>query len=64
LAGPVVIAATEMLSRVMQHEIDHLDGIEYVQRVNPPVQQVVYDRMRSAGIDTSLFPSFSSDTRG
>lgn len=30
----IVIEADEMLARVLQHELDHLDGIEYVQRMS------------------------------
>ncbi len=32
---PVEIEATGLLSRVLQHEIDHLDGILFVDRLSP-----------------------------
>jgi peptide deformylase len=32
---PVTIEAEDLLARVLQHEIDHLDGILFIDRVNP-----------------------------
>ena len=32
---PVEIEATGLLSRVLQHEIDHLDGILFIDRLSP-----------------------------
>ncbi len=52
----VRIAADEVLARVFQHEIDHLDGIVYVQRLIGDVQRRVYTLMEDAGIDTARLP--------
>lgn len=35
LGRPVTVRADELESRVIQHEIDHLDGILYIDRANP-----------------------------
>jgi peptide deformylase len=32
---PVALEASGMLSRALQHEIDHLDGVLFVDRVSP-----------------------------
>jgi len=32
---PVTIEATGLLSRVLQHEIDHLDGVLFIDRLSP-----------------------------
>ena len=33
--NPVRIAADELLARALQHEIDHLDGVLFLDRVSP-----------------------------
>jgi peptide deformylase len=53
----VVIAASELLARVLQHELDHLRGIEYVQHLRGAERDRVYDVLERTGIDTSLMPS-------
>jgi len=58
LDGSVVeIEADELLSRVFQHEIDHLDGIEYVQRLTGCERDRVYKVMRDAGVDVRYIPT-------
>jgi len=52
----VEIEADEVLARVFQHEIDHLDGIEYVQRLHGIDRKRVYDTMKAAGVDVSWVP--------
>lgn len=54
--GAVALHADELLGRVLQHELDHLDGIEYVQRLTDPAQQAVYRRLKEAGVDVSWLP--------
>lgn len=46
----------EVVSRICQHEIDHLDGIEYVQRLTGEAHDRVYALLRSDGIDTTVLP--------
>ncbi|HEX2574872.1 MAG TPA: peptide deformylase [Aquihabitans sp.] len=53
--GEIVLEADELFARVLQHEIDHLDGIEYVQRLTGREAERVYGLMRDAGIDTDTW---------
>lgn len=53
--GELVTQADELFARVLQHELDHLDGIEYVQRLTGPEADRVYRLMREAGIDTDTW---------
>ncbi|WP_394619434.1 peptide deformylase [Lentzea sp. JNUCC 0626] len=52
----VVVSADEYLARVLQHEIDHLDGIEYVQRLVGGEQERVYCLMRDHGLPLEQLP--------
>lgn len=53
--GQIVMEADELLARVLQHELDHLDGIEYVQRLTGGAAERVYALMEKAGIDTGTW---------
>lgn len=52
----IILEADELLSRVLQHELDHLDGIEYVQRLSGRQRDRVYDVMAKAGVDVGWLP--------
>lgn len=52
----IVLRADELLSRVLQHEIDHLAGIEYVQRLTGDDLPAVYQVIADNGIDVSCIP--------
>ncbi|HMJ76405.1 MAG TPA: peptide deformylase [Iamia sp.] len=55
--GDVIeVTADEVVARICQHEIDHLDGIEYVQRLVGEAHDRVYEIMATDGIDTTVFP--------
>lgn len=54
--GAMILTADELLSRVLQHELDHLDGIEYVQRLVGEDRDRVYRTMASAGIAIRWLP--------
>lgn len=55
--GDVVeVTADEVVARVCQHEIDHLDGIEYVQRLVGDHRDRVYEVMAADGIDVTILP--------
>ena len=48
---PVRIDASELLARILQHEIDHLDGILFVDRLGPLRRRMAlreYQRLREA----------------
>ncbi len=40
---PIEIEATELLARAICHELDHLDGHLYVEKVEGPLLDVTYD---------------------
>lgn len=40
---PIELEATEYLARAVCHELDHLDGHLYVEKVEGPLQEVSYD---------------------
>ncbi len=47
---PLRIEADEFLSRVFQHEIDHLDGVVYAERLTGANRDRVFKLMRLAGV--------------
>jgi len=53
----LVTEADELFSRVLQHELDHLDGIEYVQRLTGSERDRVYQLMQRTGVDTDWLPA-------
>ncbi len=57
LDGRAFIAnADELFARVLQHEVDHLNGIEYVQRLTGLERTRVYLVMNEHDIDHSWMP--------
>lgn len=52
---PLRIEADEWLARVFQHEIDHLNGVVYVERLTGSHRERVFRLMRSAGVSTEHF---------
>ena len=45
---PVVIEGTELLARCIQHETDHLDGILFVDRLDPQTRKAAMKAIREA----------------
>lgn len=45
---PVEIEGTEMLARCIQHEIDHLDGVLFVDRLDPATRKEAMRAIRQA----------------
>jgi peptide deformylase len=45
---PVVLEGTELLARCVQHETDHLDGILFVDRLDPQARRVAMRAIREA----------------
>jgi peptide deformylase len=43
---PVRIEATDMLARCLQHEIDHLDGVLFIDRLSPLKRNMVLRKYR------------------
>ncbi|CAN5252963.1 hypothetical protein BH23ACT9_BH23ACT9_22530 [soil metagenome] len=54
--GGVIVEADELLARVIQHELDHLEGIEYVQRLDEETRADVDALLTAEGIDPDLLP--------
>ncbi|WP_405771261.1 peptide deformylase [Streptomyces sp. NBC_00080] len=52
----IAVRADELLARVLQHELDHLDGIEYVQRLVGAERAAVYALIEQSGGDLSFLP--------
>ncbi|MFL6240689.1 MAG: peptide deformylase [Actinomycetes bacterium] len=45
---PVVIEGTEMLARCVQHETDHLDGVLFIDRLDPDQRKLALRAIREA----------------
>ena len=45
---PVAIEGTELLARCVQHETDHLDGILFVDRLDPEQRKLAMKAIREA----------------
>ncbi|GAA6526675.1 peptide deformylase [Intrasporangium sp. DVR] len=45
---PVVLEGSELLARAVQHETDHLDGILFVDRLDPEARKVAMRAIREA----------------
>jgi peptide deformylase len=53
---PVVIEGTEMLARCVQHETDHLDGILFIDRLDPDQRKVAMRAIREAAWASAQAP--------
>ena len=54
---PVTIEGSEMLARAIQHETDHLDGVLFVDRLDPETRRQAMAEIRAAewfGADTQV----------
>ena len=45
---PVVIEGTELLARCVQHETDHLDGVLFIDRLDPEQRKLAMKAIREA----------------
>jgi peptide deformylase len=45
---PVIIEGTELLSRCLQHETDHLDGVLFIDRLDPEQRKLAMKAIREA----------------
>jgi peptide deformylase len=45
---PVVVAGTAMLARCLQHEVDHLDGVLFIDRMDPEQRKLAMKAIREA----------------
>lgn len=45
---PVIVEGTELLARALQHEVDHLDGILFIDRLDPEQRREAMRAIREA----------------
>ena len=45
---PVTIEGTEHLARIIQHETDHLDGVLFIDRLDPLTRKAAMKAIREA----------------
>ena len=48
--GPLAIRATGLRARVLQHEIDHLDGILFIDRLDPVTRDRIKRKIKKEGL--------------
>ncbi len=58
---PIRIEGEELLARVFQHEIDHLDGVLFIDRIDPEFRKQALSSLRdqALGLETALPPTGS-----
>jgi peptide deformylase len=47
---PVAITARGLRARVLQHEIDHLDGVLFIDRVDPMTRDRIKRKIKKEGL--------------
>ena len=57
--GHVVVEADELLARVVQHELDHLEGIEYVQRLGGSARDATYGVLAADDVPVERLPEIA-----
>jgi peptide deformylase len=45
---PVVLSGSDLLARCVQHEADHLDGVLFIDRLDPETKKVAMEEIRLA----------------
>ena len=45
---PIMVEGTEFLARALQHEVDHLDGILFIDRMNPELRKQAMREIRES----------------
>jgi peptide deformylase len=60
----LVIEGDDLLARMIQHEIDHLDGFLVLDRVEPDVRREALRDMRTRELDASQSPAASASRAG
>ena len=51
---PVQVVGTEILARCLQHETDHLDGVLFIDRMDPATRKQAMREIRAANWDISV----------
>ena len=61
---PVTIDGTEILARCIQHEVDHLDGVLVLERLDPDTRRQALKTIREQGISPSVLADAEPRTTG
>ena len=48
---PTTIEATDLLARIFQHEMDHLNGLLFVDRLSPAKKDILLRKLKKAFLD-------------
>ncbi len=48
---PLEIEATDLLARIVQHEVDHLNGVLFVDRLSPAKRDILLRKLKKAFLD-------------
>ena len=59
----VTVEADDLFARLIQHEIDHLDGVLLTERLDPEQRRAALTELRKQGVRkprSGLFPSFGA----
>ncbi len=60
----VTVEADDLFARLIQHEIDHLDGVLLTERLDPDQRRAALGELRRRGLratEAGLFPSLDGD---
>lgn len=61
---PVVIRGSDLLSRCIQHETDHLDGVLFVDRLDPDARKLAMQAVRGSEWFGAPVPTVKFDPHG
>ncbi|MGH3545568.1 MAG: peptide deformylase [Mycobacteriales bacterium] len=50
---PITVSGSELMARCLQHEVDHLDGLLYLDRLDPPERKAAMRAIRQAQWSTT-----------
>jgi peptide deformylase len=62
--GDVEIEADELLARCFQHEVDHLDGVLVLERLDPDTRRQALKTIRERGISPAVLADAEPRTTG
>ncbi len=48
---PLEIEATDLLARILQHEVDHLNGVLFVDRLSPAKRDILLRKLKKTFLD-------------
>ncbi len=61
---PVVVRGSELLARCIQHETDHLDGVLFVDRLDPQARKLAMQAVRETSWFGAPAPTVKLDPHG